>query len=149
MLASASSAPDPGYDEETSNVELLAHGDPGSICAGDSVKPSPRSRNARRPSRAAEPEKRLMAAVLQTALDDHLGSVSRRAAGYVFPPDRRQHHAAAAYVASGDRRWPFSFENLCEALNVDPARLRYELGKPVSARTPVAGRSRIEVHDIG
>ena len=139
-------------------MELLArwrtlangHGDRDPIFEGDTVKPSLAGRDARGMGRAAEPEKRLMVAVLQTVLDDHLGSVSRRAAGYDFPPDRRQHRAAAAYVASGDRRWPFSFENLCEALSVDPGRLRYELGKPVSAGTQVAWRSsRIEVPDVG
>jgi len=34
---------------------------------------------------------------------------------------------ATAYVASTDRTWPFSFENLCEALGLDAGRLRTEL----------------------
>jgi len=32
-----------------------------------------------------------------------------------------------AYVASTDRAWPFSFENLCEALGLDAGCLREEL----------------------
>ena len=34
---------------------------------------------------------------------------------------------AAAYVASTDRGWPFSFENLCDALGMDANALRDEL----------------------
>ena len=34
---------------------------------------------------------------------------------------------AMAYVASTDRAWPFSFENLCEALGLDAGCLREEL----------------------
>jgi hypothetical protein len=30
-------------------------------------------------------------------------------------------------MASTDRAWPFSFENICEALGVDPALLRRKL----------------------
>jgi hypothetical protein len=70
-----------------------------------------------------------MAAVLQRAVDDLRGSPHRRG-GNALAPDRRVLSAAVAYVASSDRRWPFSFENLCEALRLEPRRLRRELGKP-------------------
>src|SRR5947207_3708578 len=77
--------------------------------------------------RLAEPQKRLMAAVLQTVVDDcRGGSVYRRAAGYAMI-EARGVRQAVAYVASTDRAWPFSFENLCEALGVDPDGLREEL----------------------
>ena len=75
-----------------------------------------------------------MAAVLQTVLDDFQGSAYRRARGYgmaVCALDARQ---AIAYVASTDRTWPFSFENLCDALDLDVTALRHELvvmGDPV------------------
>lgn len=79
--------------------------------------------------RSVEPHKRLMAAVLQAAVDDCRGSVYRRAAGYGAPTDRQGVHHAIAYVTSTDRAWPFSFENLCEALGMDAGCLRQELRK--------------------
>jgi len=76
-----------------------------------------------------EPQTRLMVAVLQTVLDDYRGSAYRRAAGYAGHRDRRDYAAARAYVASTDRKWPFSFENLCEAVGLDANRLRAELAR--------------------
>jgi hypothetical protein len=77
--------------------------------------------------RLMEPPKRLMLAVLQTVVDDCRGSAYRRAAGFTQRPDPRDRAAARAYVASTDRTWPFSFENLCEAVGLDARRLRNEL----------------------
>lgn len=78
-----------------------------------------------------------MAAVLQGVVDDLRGTVFRRAAGYA-PPTNLQRLRAAAYIASRDRGWPFSFENLCEALSLDTGRLRRELRKaPVPAPAAV------------
>ena len=71
-----------------------------------------------------DPYKRLMAAVLQTVVDDFRGSAYRRARGYETPICRRSVRTATAYVASTDRTWPFSFENLCEALDVDVNDMR-------------------------
>ena len=68
-----------------------------------------------------------MAAVLQTVLDDFQGSAYRRARGYgmaVCALDARQ---AIAYVASTDRTWPFSFENVCDALDLCSVALRRQL----------------------
>ena len=80
--------------------------------------------------RLAEPHRRLMAAVLGTVVDDcRGGSVYRRAAGYAAI-DTRRVRKAIAYVASADRGWPFSFENLCEALGLDADGLREELYVP-------------------
>ena len=69
------------------------------------------------------PHRRLMLAVLQAVVDDcqeppHPGA--ERTA-------RRAHEEAMAYVASTDRSWPFSFENLCEAVGLDPGFVRREL----------------------
>ena len=75
----------------------------------------------------AEPHRRLMAAVLQAVVDDcRGGSVYRRSAGYgaIAAGGVRK---ALAYVANTDRAWPFSFENLCEALGLDAEGLREEL----------------------
>lgn len=102
-------------------------------------------RDSTRIERAAEPERRLMAAVLQGVVDDHRGSVYRRAAGYGSPTNRRRLRAAAAYVARRDREWPFSFDNLCDALSLDPGRLRnaFETApRPGRHVTDVACRER-------
>ena len=77
-----------------------------------------------------------MAAVLQAVVDDLRGSVYRRAAGFGASTDRRRHRAAVAYVARRDREWPFSFENLCDALSLDPGRLRDALGRGPTRGTP-------------
>ncbi len=78
-------------------------------------------------SRVDEPHKRLMAAVLQTVVDDCRGSAYRRARGYRAPISRREARRATAFVASTDRTWPFSFENICEALGLDSGSLRTAL----------------------
>lgn len=54
-----------------------------------------------------------MAAVLQAALDDVGKAEARR--------------NALAWVASTDRLWPFSFENVCEALDMDAGDVRRQL----------------------
>jgi hypothetical protein len=54
-----------------------------------------------------------MAAVLQAALDDVRDGTART--------------AALAYVASSDRLWPFSFENLCDALDMDAGNVRRQI----------------------
>ena len=80
------------------------------------------------------PHKRLMAAVLQTVLDDCRGSAHRRASGE-GPLGLRGVHQASAYIASTDRTWPYSFENLCDALGLDADQLRRELGSAGTTRT--------------
>ncbi len=77
-----------------------------------------------------------MAAVLQAVVDDLRGSDYRHAAGYAASTDSRRRRAAVAYVARKDREWPFSFENLCDALSLDPGRLRHALGKERAPGTP-------------
>jgi len=76
----------------------------------------------------SEPQKRLMLAVLQTVLDDCRGTAARRAAGQALPPDQRAYAQARAYLESRDRSWPFSFENICDAIGLDAERIRRELG---------------------
>ena len=77
-----------------------------------------------------------MAAVLQAVVDDLRGSVHRHAAGHGASTDSRERRAAVAYVARRDREWPFSFENLCDALSLDPGRLRKALGREPTPGTP-------------
>ena len=60
-----------------------------------------------------------MAAVLRAVIDDVRDVATR--------------DGALAYVESGDRLWPFSFENLCEALDMSAGDLRRQLrGDPAT-----------------
>lgn len=60
-------------------------------------------------------------------------SVLRQAAADLgkFGPARQMHRKlyldAYAWVSSGDRRWPYSFLNLCNALQLSPESVRVEL----------------------
>ena len=74
-----------------------------------------------------EPQKRLMLAVLQTVVDDCQASKNPPAAGAPGSRERRAYEEARAYLTSTDRRWPFNFENLCEALGLDAGSLRRHL----------------------
>lgn len=77
--------------------------------------------------RAAEQHRRLMGAVLLAAVDDcRGGSAYRHSAGYAAIDTAHVRHAIA-WVASTDRAWPFSFENLCDALGLDAEGLRQAL----------------------
>lgn len=74
-----------------------------------------------------DPQKRLMLAVLQTVIDDCQGSSTRQAAGLPPPLDGKAYADARAYLASTDRSWPFTFENLCDALGLDAGSVRQRL----------------------
>jgi hypothetical protein len=87
------------------------------------------TKNTARPAlRSGEPPRRLMAAVLQTVVDDYRGSAYRRGAHHQAP-DVRGARRALAYMENTDRTWPFSFENLCDALDIDACGFRRELEK--------------------
>jgi hypothetical protein len=73
--------------------------------------------------RLAEPEKRLALAVLQTVVYD-CNAATERADGRARVRKRRAYERAMAYVASCDRSWPYSFENLCDTIGVDARYLR-------------------------
>jgi hypothetical protein len=76
-----------------------------------------------------EPNRRLMAAVLRTAVDDYRGTDDVTRTRRRARPTANGSRKAIAYVTSKDRTWPFSFENLCEALGLDADCLRRELRK--------------------
>ncbi len=78
-------------------------------------------------ARFGEPHTRLMAAVLKTAADDCRSPASRGSSS------RTDVCRAITYVASRDRLWPFSFENLCEALTLNAGSLRRALRKEPDA----------------
>ena len=60
---------------------------------------------------------------------------------YRFAKRRRQQRLymeAYRWVTSDDRQWPYSFANVAEMLNVDPARLRHQLIGDIGQPMPVA-----------
>ncbi len=68
---------------------------------------------------AVRGERRLMLAVLQDALDCYQK--------YAFADDGHGHQMftdADTWIASEDRDWYFSFENICETLEINPQYLR-------------------------
>jgi hypothetical protein len=75
------------------------------------------------------PEQRLMRAVLENALRE----LVRPGAGWDGVRARRRAEVQL-WLASDDVAWPFSFVNVCEALDLDPSEVRSYLGPP--ARGP-------------
>lgn len=75
----------------------------------------------------AAPQRRLMMAVLQTALDDFQGTAHARATGTFDEAEPRALRQAVAYVESRDRSWPYSFDNICEAVGFDADSIRRRL----------------------
>ena len=65
------------------------------------------------------PELRLMAAVLEDALRTFCGC-----AGAPGRRNQRLFQEAADWFASSDASWPFAFENICDALGLEPAWIR-------------------------
>jgi hypothetical protein len=66
-----------------------------------------------------EPEKRLVIAILEDAIDcfrKHHSARDHKA--------RQLFEDAEAWILSEDREWPFSFENICELLDFSPEYLR-------------------------
>jgi hypothetical protein len=84
------------------------------------------------------PEERLMFAVLTDAVEcfqKHLGAQNRRS--------RVLFTEAAEWIESRDASWPFSFEQICQTLNLNPSYLRtgltrwrslYEKNRPARRR---------------
>jgi hypothetical protein len=85
--------------------------------------------------RVAEPERRLLLAVLL----DAIVCVQRRA---TMPagPRRAELHEAERWIRSNDLSWPCSFVNVCEALGLAHEPLRRAL-----LRSQAAGFSKREV----
>jgi hypothetical protein len=86
-------------------------------------------------------EKRLMLAVLK----DAVGSIERYSSGREVR-SLQAYRAALHWVFAQDQAWPFSFENICLALDLDPVRLRSALCSPVNTgkaptRLPILPRA--------
>jgi hypothetical protein len=70
----------------------------------------------------SEPEHRLMFAVLTDAIE-----CFQRYRGAKRPANRRLSENAEAWINSRDSNWPYSFEPICEVLNINPCYLRLGL----------------------
>jgi hypothetical protein len=75
------------------------------------------------PQRKQAPEQRLMAAVLQDALDC---LEKYRSARNIY--DRRLFHEAKRWFLAEESKWPYSFESICGALDLDSNAVRQRLG---------------------
>ncbi len=87
---------------------------------------------------AHEPERRLAIAVLQDAVDcfqKHLRSSDRKA--------RQLYLDAEAWIGSDDRTWPFSFENICDLLQINPEYLRRGLTAWKEHQLSEPGRAKV------
>ena len=69
------------------------------------------------PSR--EPENRLMLAVLEEAL-----VTFQRGLNSPIPERRKRFCEVDRWVSERDSDWPFSFENICQTLRIDPDYIR-------------------------
>jgi len=92
--------------------------DPGGIV--------PAQCDARRP---ATPELRLMAAVLAQAIHDH-GVAARSSAS----AGQRLRRKSDAWFAAEEREWPYSFERICAALDLDADAIRERLARSGASR---------------
>lgn len=83
------------------------------------------------PDRAAE--FKLALAVLEQAIED-----LERYHGTDAPERQRLYSQARRWVSSNDRRWPYSFVNVCDMLNLSWGRIRTKLLESRLARRVVA-----------
>ncbi len=74
---------------------------------------------------ARVPERTLMLAVLRDAVECYQKYARARDADC-----RSDFKEARRWIASTDREWLFSCENICEAVGIDPSHLRASLLKP-------------------
>ena len=85
-----------------------------------------------------EPEYRLVVAVLEDAIDcfqKHLFSRD--------PKARQLFDDASEWIASDDRKWPYSFISICEILNLNPGYVRRGLDEWREGQ--ISGRPRGKV----
>lgn len=79
-----------------------------------------------RPDSSLQPEKRLMLAVLEEAIIEFKGLV-KKIAHESRRRERRLLEENEAWFSSDDMTWPYSFENICNALQIDADYLRQGL----------------------
>jgi hypothetical protein len=77
-------------------------------------------------------ERRLMLAVLQDAVECYQKyALARDPRGVELFKD------ASTWIESGEREWPFSYENICEVLGLNPEYIRKGLSKWRQQRGPI------------
>lgn len=69
--------------------------------------------------RSSQPEKRLMLAVMEDAI-----STFQKSAPGITRRQRRLLKETEDWIGSADSNWPFSFENICAALDIEAEYLR-------------------------
>jgi len=84
---------------------------------------------------AVEPERNLLLAVLTDAIVRY-----QALANVPDGPRRRDLGEAERWIFSNDRRWPCSFVNVCEALEIAPTALRRQLTRWRDAYAARKGR---------
>jgi len=77
-------------------------------------------------------ERRLMLAVLQDAVECYQKYALAR-----DPKGRLLFEGAEEWIESGEREWPFSYENICEILGLNPGYIRRGLSKWRQQRSPL------------
>lgn len=77
-------------------------------------------------------ERRLMLAVLQDAVECYQKYALAR-----DPRGRLLFEDACDWIESGEREWPFSYENICEVLGLHPEYIRRGLSKWRQQKSPV------------
>lgn len=83
-------------------------------------------------------ERRLMIAVLEDAVHCFMKQVHA-----TDPKGRRLFEDAEAWIAAEDRTWFFSFDNVCEMLDLNPEYLREGLFRWRAAERRRAGDARV------
>jgi len=77
-------------------------------------------------------ERRLMLAVLEDAVECYQKYALAR-----DPRGRLLFDDACVWIESGEREWPFSYENICEVLGLNPEYIRRGLSKWRQQKSPV------------
>jgi hypothetical protein len=75
------------------------------------------------PPHALRPEQRLLRAVLEEALAE----LAAGRMAVASPVNNHRRRELLDWFASRDRSWPCSFENVCDAIDLDPERVRSKL----------------------
>lgn len=96
------------------------------------------------PGTTERPEKRLMLAVLQ----DAVGTLLKHAGSARNGP-RRLVRDVEQWINARNADWPFSFDNICAALNLDPAALREGLQRVAAGGTSRVVALPITRHVVG
>jgi hypothetical protein len=92
-------------------------------------------------SKTLAPEKRLMLAVLEDAVNCYQDNVSARSEKRKKPFEESQ-----AWILAEHHDWFFSFENVCEILGIDPAYLRQGLLDEKKRKLRMIGRPSSRHH---